>query len=197
MKKIFSIAFLVIVCTFVSFGQLSTTLYHLGIYGDIYGKNTLLKQYPIKMTNKNGTNRFLVDSAGNVTAAGSITYNSLINGAGISTIRGLSMGTGQNSQLANLTITKYDGTTVATVDTIGKATFTQLALAYQSTATIGAGDTVQVTVTGITTSAFVVGSYFYDGFLADTSVTFGVNTTNKLTIHGKYNKKVNYVVLTK
>ena len=86
----------------------------------IVEKNLALCSYPFKIQNKDGTNHFIVDSAGNVTCTGTFTYGSVINGAGIASILGLTVGTGQNSQLANLTVTNYGGTTEFTIDTTGK-----------------------------------------------------------------------------
>ena len=66
------------------------------------------------------------------------------------------------------------------------------------TATIGSGDSVQVSVTNLTTSAVVSVAYNVKGFAgSDTAVSWFSTAAGKFTIFGKYNKKVSWVVMSK
>ena len=66
------------------------------------------------------------------------------------------------------------------------------------TATIGSGDSVQVSVTNLTTSAIVSVAYNVKGFAgSDTAVSWFSTAAGKFTIFGKYNKKVSWVVMSK
>ena len=113
----FAVVMISAIVLFVAADRVDT--YHINLKGDMVGLNTAQKQYPILMKNRDGVTRFSADSAGNVVAAGTFTYNAVVNAGGISTIKGLSVGTAQNSQLADLTITNYAGTTEATIDSTG------------------------------------------------------------------------------
>lgn len=63
----------------------------------------------------------------------------------------------------------------------------------QGTATIGAGDSVRVAISGLTTSGILVTAYKKTTFLvADTAATWYVPNTDTLTIFGKYNETVSY-----
>lgn len=61
------------------------------------------------------------------------------------------------------------------------------------TATIGAGDSVQVSVTGLTTSGVAVVSYKRSGATAvDTAATWHITETGKLSLFGKFGWVVSY-----
>ena len=63
------------------------------------------------------------------------------------------------------------------------------------TATIGAGDSIQVSLAGITATAIVFLSYNMKTFAsADTVPTYYIPAVGKFTIFGKYNKVVAWIV---
>jgi hypothetical protein len=51
--------------------------FHINLKGDLLGKNTALKQYPILMQNEDGTYYFRADSAGNLVITGAITADNV------------------------------------------------------------------------------------------------------------------------
>lgn len=85
--------------------------------------------------------------------------------------------------------------TVAGVQTFsGFNTFTG---ANSGTATITTGDSVQVSVTGLTTAGLAVVSYNATRLAADTAATWSIWASGKLSLYGKFKKVISYWIMKK
>jgi hypothetical protein len=62
-----------LIALFIFFAGTLGQFYHVDLAGDIVGKNTVKKLYPILFGNKDGTTFFRVDSAGNTYVKGTLT----------------------------------------------------------------------------------------------------------------------------
>lgn len=69
--------------------------------------------------------------------------------------------------------------------------------ANSGTATIGAGDSVQVSVTNLTTSGIAVVSYKATRLAADTAATWSIWASGKLSLYGKFAKVISYWIMKK
>ena len=102
----------------------------------------------------------------------------------------------------NLYSPKAGSSSITTIGAVTAGSLTTSSLCSltgnSGTATIGSGDSVQVSVTNLTTSAVVSVAYNVKGFAgSDTAVSWFSTAAGKFTIFGKYNKKVSWVVMSK
>lgn len=97
-------------------------------------------------------------------------------------------------------LTIYPATTFNSTITVNGTGTSSIAgpvnFALQGSATIGAGDSVQVSITNLTTATGnAVISYKHDGpVVADTTATFNVTSAGTLTLFGKFGWVISYFI---
>ena len=99
-------------------------------------------------------------------------------------------------KLSNTTVSADSSvpTGKTTMDSLRVNGFTEL-IGNSGTATIGAGDSVRVAVTGLTTASGVAYvSYKRARSTADTIASWNINTQGQLSIYGKYGWVVGYII---
>ena len=62
------------------------------------------------------------------------------------------------------------------------------------TVTIPAGDSIQVSITGLTATSVATTGYRSGRMTADTVASWQIPANGKITIYGKYNKVIGYSV---
>jgi hypothetical protein len=120
--------------------------------------------------------------------------------AGKMFLNGIAVFRNQLGTKTNLTV-DTSGITTTLAGSFGAITSTGLSTfgTNAGSATIGAGDSVQVTVTGLTTATGVATvAYKRTGatsvVVADTIASYNITTADKITLYGKYGWTVSYVI---
>jgi len=88
-------------------------------------------------------------------------------------------------------LSTLDSVSIGTLDVTGLSSFT----ANAGKATVGNGDSVQVTISGLTTNGIASVSYITTAPQApDTVATWQIKATNTLTLFGKFGWEIGYVI---
>jgi hypothetical protein len=195
-----------------------------GTYGDVSGGYATY----FTMTNKSkrgwifqvdNTNKASISDDGNMTLSGNLNADSIHTTKGASVDGNTSIGgtlttTGAingNTTLASTAGPTFGGLTLNGALSMGTNAITSVGAVTSSglssfadnggTATIGVGDSVQVTVTGLTAATGVATVCYKRGITtaatADTIASYNITSADKLTLFGKFAWTVSYIIIKK
>jgi len=168
----------------------------------LYLKGLSARLYIARFYSSSGTEKASIDTVGKATVVGLVTTGAItatsqtiasgaVTSTGLSSFQRSDFGIGQNSALNVLTINAFDGTDVATIDSVGKATVVGLVTTGAITATSQTIASGAITSTGLSSfqrADFGVGQNAALSVLTvnsfDGTDKFVVDSTGATTISG-------------